>query len=95
MITNDEKSTGYMDLTCIFTHYSASGHEYLLVRYNYDANAILVEPLKNRQSKTITDGWEEINKKYTTAGVQPHTYLIYNEASNTLKREFEKYTVNY
>ena len=45
MITNDEKSMGYMYLTVIFTHCSASGHEYLLVRYNYEDNAIFVKPL--------------------------------------------------
>ena len=41
MITNDEKYMGYMDLTGKFAHFSASGHEYLLVEYNYDANAVL------------------------------------------------------
>ena len=46
MITNDVKSMGYMYLTGIFPHYSPSGHEYLLVGYKYDANTILVEPLK-------------------------------------------------
>ena len=49
MIMNDEKSMGYMYLKVIFPHCSASGHEYLLVGYKYDTNAILVEPLKNLQ----------------------------------------------
>ena len=48
MITNDEKSMGSMDLTGSFPHYSASFHEYLLVGYYYDDNAMLVEPIKNR-----------------------------------------------
>ena len=47
MIMNDEKSMGYIDLTGRFPHCSASSREYLLVGYNYDANAILVEPLKH------------------------------------------------
>ena len=55
MITNDEKYMTYIDLTGIFSHCSASGHEYLLVRYSYDANKILVEPLKNLQTNTIAD----------------------------------------
>ena len=46
IIMNDERSVGYMYLTGIFPHRSDSGHEYLLFGYNYDANAILVEPLK-------------------------------------------------
>ena len=86
MIMNDEKSMGYMDLTGKFPHFSASGHEYLLVRYNYDANTILVEPLKKRQENTFSDGWEKINQKMATAGEQPHIYVIDNEVSNTLKK---------
>ena len=57
MITNEEKSMGCMELTGRFPNCSASGHEYLLVGYNYYANSILVEPLKNRQEKTIAEGW--------------------------------------
>ena len=95
MITNDEKPMRYMDLIGRFTHFPTSGHEYLLVRYNYDANEILVEPPKNRQAKIIADGWENINQQFATAGVQPHTYLLDNEVFNTLKKSFEKYTVNY
>ena len=45
-----------MDLTGKFNHCSASGHEYLIVEYNYYANAILVEPIKNRLANTIADG---------------------------------------
>ena len=61
MITNDEKSTGYVDLKGRFPYFSASGHEYLLFGYNYDSNSTLVEPLKNSQAKTIADGWYNIN----------------------------------
>ena len=95
MITNDEKYMTYIDLTGIFSHCSASGHEYLLVRYSYDANKILVEPLKNLQTNTIADLWEKINQQASTPGVQPHTYVIDNEVSNTLKKPLEKYIVNY
>ena len=84
-----------MDLTGIFPYCSAIGHEYLLVGYNYDANEILFKPLKKRQTKTITEGWEKINQQFVAAGVQPHTYVLDDEVSNTLKRAFEKYIVNY
>ena len=95
MITNDERSMGYMDLTGIFPHCSASGHEYVLVRYNYYSNAILVEPLKNHQANTIADVSEKINQQFATARVQPDTYVLDNELSNTLNKSFKKYTVNY
>ena len=83
-----------MDLTSIFPHFSTSGHEYLLVIYNYNFNAILVVPLLKIQAKIIVYGWEKINQKFATAGVQPRTYVLDNEVSNTLKYSFKKYTVN-
>ena len=63
VITNDETSMVYMDLTGRLICCSSSGHEYLLVGYNYGANEILVEPLKNA-SKILfqTDGIISINK---------------------------------
>ena len=68
-----------MDLTGMFPHFSANGHEYLLVEYNYGANEILVEPLKNLQANTIADGWQNINRQFASAGVQPHTHFLDNE----------------
>ena len=62
----DVKTMGYLDLTGRFPKYSSSFHEYELVGYNYDVNSILVEPLKNRQSKNIIDGWDKINQKVST-----------------------------
>ena len=44
-ITNDKKSMENMNLTGRFKHFSASDYGYLLVSYNYDDNAILVDPL--------------------------------------------------
>ena len=90
MVMNDEKSMGYTNLTGRFPHCSARGHEYLLVGYNYDVNSILVEPLKNRQAKNISDIWDNINKQFSTEGVQPQTYVLDNEAPKTLNKSFKK-----
>ena len=78
-----------MDLIGIIHHCSASGHAYLLVRYIFDANVILVEPLRNRQENTIADIWENINSQFAKSGV------LDNEISNILKKAFEKYTTKY
>ena len=91
----NEGTMGSIDLIGRFTNCSASGHEYLLVGYNYDANAILVEPLKYHQEKTIADLREKINQQFATTGFQPNIYVLYNEGSNTMKEVLKKYTVNY
>ena len=53
-----------MDLTGRFPYRSSRGNEYVLVVYHYDANAILVEPVKNREAKTIIDAWITLNDKF-------------------------------
>ena len=43
-----------MDLTGRFPYKSSQRNEYILIAYQFDSNAILEVPLKNRQAKTIT-----------------------------------------
>ena len=83
-----------MDLMGRFSRFPDNCHEYLLVGYNYDDNSILVELIKTRQANNISDKWEKINQQFATSGVQPHTYVLDNEVSNTLNKVFEEYTVN-
>ena len=47
----------YIDLTGRFPYKSARGNQYILVAYHHDANAILAQPLKNREAATITARW--------------------------------------
>ena len=48
------KTTAFSDLRGRFPHTSSRGNQYLLVIYDYDSNAILAAPLKNRQAGEIT-----------------------------------------
>ena len=54
------KQKGYLDLTGKFPYQSARGNQYLLVAYDYDSNAILVQALPNRQKATITKAWKSM-----------------------------------
>ena len=53
-----------MDLTGRFPHTSSRGNTYIFLMYDYDTNAILLEPIKNRQAKTITTAYENCDKNY-------------------------------
>ena len=86
---------GFIDLTGRLPYKSERGYEYLLVGYNYDANAILVEPLKNKQAKTITEGWIRLNQRCKQAGVEPRTYILDNETSKMLEHAFTKAEINW
>ena len=84
-----------MDLTGPFLIQSSQGNNYILVAYHYDANVILVEPLKNPQAKTIVDAWTIINERFKKSGLEPHTYIVDNECSNDLKKAFAKNKITF
>ena len=64
----NHKAKSYMDLTGRFPHQSLRGNNYLFVCYNYDSNAILVEPLNNREADTIISAWKKCHERLTKKG---------------------------
>ena len=89
-VIQDTDIKAYTDLTGRFPYKSSRGNEYLLVGYHYDSNAILAQPLKNREALTITKTWKEMNQRFYIAGVQPNTYIMDNECSATLRHALIK-----
>lgn len=89
------KQKGYLDLTGKFPYQSARGNQYLLVAYDYDSNAILVEALQNRQKATITKAWNKINEILAKSGAQPNIYVMDNEASTDLKTAMKSKNIRY
>ena len=89
------KEKSYMDLTGRFPEKSARGNQYLLVVYDYDSNAILVEPIVNRQKATITRAWKTIHDTLSTKGAKPKLYVLDNEASKELKVAIKNDNVAY
>ena len=87
--TEDIKSEIHTDLTGRFPVTSTNGNEYIFVLYNYDSNAILIEPLKNRSSQSIVNAYELILKRLCKAGLRPKLQRLNNEAS-ALLRDFMK-----
>ena len=79
------KQKGYLDLTGKCTYQSARGNQYLLVAYDFDSNAILVEALPNQYKAMITKAWNNINEVLAKSGAQPIIYVMDNEASSDLK----------
>ena len=88
--SSKDVGVGYTDLTGRFPYQSTRGNNYIFVAYHYDANAILVEPIKNRKALTIVIAWEKINNKLKIAGLQPTTYIMDNEFSDDMKIALRK-----
>lgn len=79
-------SKAYTDLTGRFPFQSSRGNNYLFILYDYDANAILAEPIKNRNVSTIKQAWTKIHSRLKMSGNKPELYIMDNECSNDLKK---------
>jgi len=88
LLSSQDKA--FMDLTGRFPIRSSRGNEYILIAYHYDSNAILGEPIKNRQAATITSAWLKIHNKLTNSGQKPNLWILDNETSAELRSTMSK-----
>ena len=75
----------YTDLTGRFSNRSSRRQNYILVAYNYDSNAILVEAMPNREADTIVAGWKSIHSRLKLNSVATTQYILDNKCSATFK----------
>jgi hypothetical protein len=52
----------YTDQTGRLPQPSESGHNYVLVAYDYDSNAILIRALKNKTAATLTEAIKSVHQ---------------------------------
>ena len=57
-----------------------------MVMYAYDANCILVEPMKNRMERSIVEAYEKAHGRLKQAGYKPKLHWLDNEAPKGLKQ---------
>ena len=93
VVRSDNKA--YMDLCGRFPYVSSRGNKYIMIGYHYEANAILGLALKNRQAKTLTNGWKYLHNLFTTKGLKPTTWVLDNETSAELHTAMEKYKTTF
>ena len=86
LIPFEARFTGYMDLTGKFPYPSSRGNQYIVVTYDYDTNAILAEPVKNRQAGEIKSAFLKSYEKLAARGAVPQLFICDNECSNNLKQ---------
>ena len=85
----------HSDLTGRFPVPSSKGYHYLLVVYDYDSNAILMEPLRNRQAKSILDAYQRIHTKLVRGGCKPKLQRLDNEISKIFKDFLKDQDIQY
>jgi hypothetical protein len=76
----------YIDQTRHFLIPSTSGNIDMLVLYDYDSNAILVEHMKNRSGPQILAAYKLVIDLLTRQGLKLQLQRLDNEASTALKQ---------
>ena len=75
----------YTDQTGKFPVKSSRGSQYCFVIYSYDANAIIVYPIKNRNAVELLEAYKKGITYLTMRGFKPNMHFLDNEASSLLK----------
>jgi hypothetical protein len=74
---------------------SSSGHNDLMVLYDWDSNHIFAQPFKNRTSHCIKDAYKALHKRLCAAGLRPKLQRLDNECSAILKQFLKDKNVDY
>ena len=76
----------YSDQTGKFPYKSSRGNQYIMIMYDFDSNAILVEPLKSRQGKELTSAFNKCRNKLNLKDNIQNLFVLDNECSFEVKR---------
>jgi hypothetical protein len=80
----------FSDLPGKFIVPSNRGYNYLLIVYDYDTNAILAEPMKNRTANSIVKAFETLHGILVSRGFRPKLQRLDNEAAAPLRHFLDK-----
>jgi hypothetical protein len=75
----------YTDQTGRFPVVSTKGKKYTIILYDYDSNAILAQPIKDRTSPELLKVFQVMEQKLMSRGLKPKLMKLDNEASKLLK----------
>jgi hypothetical protein len=75
----------YTDQTGRFPVVSSTGNKYIMVLYDYDSNAILAKPIKDRTAPEFLKAFQVMEQELVDRGLKPKLMKLDNEASKLLK----------
>jgi hypothetical protein len=75
----------YTDQTCILPVVSSKGNKNIMVLYDYDSNAILAQPIKDRTAPELLKAFQVMEQELVAPGLTPKLMKLENEASKLLK----------
>jgi hypothetical protein len=75
----------YTDQTGRFPIVSSKGNKYIMILYDYDSNAILAQPIKDRTAPELLKAFQIMEQILVARGLKPKLMKFDNEASKSLK----------
>jgi hypothetical protein len=75
----------YTDQTGRFPVVSSKGKKYIMILYDYDSNAILAKPIKDRTAPELLKAFQIMEQVLVARGLKPKLMKLDNEASKLLK----------
>jgi hypothetical protein len=75
----------YTDQTGRFPVVLSKGNKYTMILYDYDINAMLAQPIKDRRAPELLKAFQVMEHELVARGLKPKLMKLDNEASKLLK----------
>jgi hypothetical protein len=85
----------YTDQTGRFPVVSSKGNKYIMILYDYDSNAILAQPIKDRTAPELLKAFQVMEQELVTRGLKPKLTKLDNEASKLLKEYLHQQDITF
>jgi hypothetical protein len=85
----------YTDQTGRFPVVSSKGNKYIMILYDYDSNAILAQPIKERTAPELLRAFQVMEQELVARGIKPKLMKLDNEASKLLKTYLHHHNITF
>jgi hypothetical protein len=85
----------YTDQTGRFPVVSRKGNKYIMILYDYDSNAILAQPIKDRTAPELLKAFQVMEQELVARGLKPKLMKLDNEASKLLKTYLHQQNITF
>jgi hypothetical protein len=85
----------YTDQTGRFPVVSSKGNKYIMILYDYDSNAILAQPIKDRTAPDLLRAFQVMEQELVARGLKPKLMKLDNEALKLLKMYLNQQNITF
>jgi hypothetical protein len=85
----------YTDQTGRFPVVSSKGNKYIMILYDYDSNAILAKPIKDRTAPELLKVFQFMEQELVARGLKPKLMKLDNKVSKLLKEYLYKHDITF